>query len=248
VGGSLYVTDNSTLTNVDGLANLKSVSWDLHITNNSALSNLAGLRSLTSVGNQWLTISNNPALPACWVWEMTKQTNTNCSPPSCSNNTGMGSCGTLPEGFVCQPGATGPGVIDNSVYIYTSPYGGGQSLSDLGGVTCITGSLGVSGTTSTDLSELSTLVAVGGGLSIYDNSALTSVEGLAGLTSVGWNLSINSNPVLSSLAGLRNLTSLAQSPSISDNPALPACWAERLATQVGQTCSCWENNGSDACP
>jgi len=146
-----------------------------------------------------------------------------CMPENCSNNSGLGSCGTLPEGFVCQPGASGPGVVDTSVYL--TPYGGygSRTLQDLGGVTCITGSLGIGGTTSTDLAELSTLVAVGGSLWISDNAALTSLCGLQALRSV-------------------------QSLTITGNPLLPACWADRLATTLGQSCSCSENGGGDACP
>jgi hypothetical protein len=246
IGGTVRIQNNTALTSVAGLGRLRVIGWGLYINNNPELASLTELAGLREI-HQDLRISDNAKLPACWVWTIAKQVGGR-DMSYCTNNMGIGSCGTLPEGFVCEPGATGPGVLDTSVYLYPSPYGGGPSLRDFGGVTCITGSLGISGTTSTDLSELSTLVAVGGGLSIYDNSAPVTVEGLAGLTSVGWNLTINSNPVLSSLAGLRNLTSLAQAPSISDNPALPACWAERLATQVGQTCSCWENNGSDTCP
>lgn len=59
ITGELLV-DNSELTNLDGLENLKSILGGLRITGNRNLTNVAGLRSLRLV--DFLEIENNPSL------------------------------------------------------------------------------------------------------------------------------------------------------------------------------------------
>src|SRR5690606_4749009 len=61
VGGYLYISTNSSLTNLNGLSNLTSVGGDLYIGSNSNLDNLDGLSNLTSVGG-YLYIGSNSSL------------------------------------------------------------------------------------------------------------------------------------------------------------------------------------------
>jgi hypothetical protein len=158
-------------------------------------------------------------------------------------NNGTGDCGSPPQPFVCQPGATGPGVLDGSVYLYQYA----ADLTAFAGVTCITGDLWMNASPLVDFTGFESLVAVGGNIGIVNNPALTSLKGLDNLKSAT-SLSIDNNPNLTSLAALANLRSLAQMPYIFHNAALPACWAERVATQVGLFCSCYQNNGAETCP
>ena len=60
----------------------------------------------------------------------------------------------------------------------------------------VEGNLDVYSTTSTDLSELSSLFYIGGELSIYDNEFLTSLSGLSSLVTVNGELNVNNNSQL----------------------------------------------------
>jgi len=61
IGDDLYLHDNSSLSDLDGLSNLVSVGGDLHIDQNISLKSLGGLSSLAVVNGQlWLHL--NPSL------------------------------------------------------------------------------------------------------------------------------------------------------------------------------------------
>jgi hypothetical protein len=238
VGGNVQITWNPALTTVNGLNNLKS-AHGLGIDSNPNLTSLAGLANLHTLGFDPY-INNNSLLPACWTWQLSQQTSRSCS--NCMGNVGSGNCGSLPDGFVCQPGATGPGVFEGNLTLY-SP---GQ-MSTVGGVTCITGDLRVENSSFTDLAGLETLVAVGGNVQVTWNPALTTVNGLNNLKSAH-GLGIDSNPNLTSLAGLANLHTLGFDPYINNNSLLPACWAQQIAQQTSRTCSnCMGNDGTSTC-
>jgi hypothetical protein len=213
---------------------------------------------------------NNASLPQCWVWELERNTGTRCGQTdwqgnwtSCLDNTGTGSCGTLPADFACVPGAVGPGVYDGNINI--SDTWQNVNLDELGGLTCVTGSLVLNGVSQlADFSQLSTLQMVGGSLNIAHNAALTTCSGLEHLTSVGLSLFIVGNEQLGSLAGLSNLSDLGNGPTSSestllivDNAVLPQCWVADIESQTDKTCgqadwqgawtSCEGNQGSGAC-
>lgn len=241
IGGSLDIQYNTALTSVSGLDSLKSVGSALNVQYNSTLTSLAALGSLRSLGSN-PTIQNNPALPACWAWEVARLTNTSNS--ACYGNRGSGNCGALPEGFVCQPGATGPGVLDRDLQIGSW----GNDFNELGGLTCLTGSLGISDSSLTDVTGLVSLTAVGGSVTIQNNQHLAAVSGLVNLASVGGGLTISYNPALANLAGLAGLQTLGSDPTITNNIMLPTCWAQQIADQTSRTCvSCWGNYGSGSC-
>ncbi len=63
ISGNLAIW-HSTITNLDGLANITSVGGDVYLVGNDAIINLDGLVNLTSVGG-YLEISNNDALTNC---------------------------------------------------------------------------------------------------------------------------------------------------------------------------------------
>ncbi len=237
VGGNVDISNNPTLSSLKGLDQLRSAG-SLIVRDNPALTNLSNIGSLTTLRYN-ASIANNLGLPACWTWQIAQQTGTRCD--YCQNNTGDGSCGTLPEGFVCQPGAIGPGVYDGYVRLddWTRP-------NQFGGVTCITGDLVAWNSSLTDLTGLVQLVAVGGNVTIDNNPALVSVTGLENLKTAA-GLWINYNPLLTSLAGLNRLNSLRNDPSIYGNPLLPACWAENVAMQTGRLCACSGNTGEGVC-
>jgi hypothetical protein len=274
IGGSLALGTNGNLTSLSGLEDLTSIGGSLYIVGNSALTSLEPLTNLESVGASAypgsivLNINDNASLPACWTWLLEDLTGHECqdygypSNVDCSGNTGTGSCGELPPDFECVPGASGPGVYDGWVNIDpTYPYSSGPDIADLGGVTCITGSVYISNTELTDLSALSSLQSIGEGLALGTNVNLTSLSGLEDLTSIGGSLYIDGNSALTSLEALTNLESLGAnaypgSPvlNINDNASLPACWTWLLEDLTGHECQgysstvdCSGNHGSGSC-
>src|SRR5690606_39831565 len=70
VGGYLYIGSNSNLTNLDGLSNLTSVGADLAIQSNSSLTDISGLQnidpaSILSTNGLGLYIVGNTSLSVC---------------------------------------------------------------------------------------------------------------------------------------------------------------------------------------
>ena len=259
IGGSLGISMLPSLVNLDGLEDLTTIGREVTISYNEQLSNLEALANLTEINayagpyptGQALRIQDNADLPACWVWQIEAQTGVECQQygyptvTDCGGNLGQGSCGTLPEGFECVPGATGPGVYDGNIYI-ESWSGSSDILSNLGGVTCITGDLFVSSRPEvTSLASLSGLEQIGGSLGIYMLPSLVDLDGLESLTTIGREVTISYNEQLSNLAALSNLTEInayagpyptGQALRIQDNADLPACWVWQIEAQTGVEC------------
>ncbi|MBI1933415.1 MAG: hypothetical protein HYS24_12850 [Ignavibacteriales bacterium] len=61
IGGDLFISDNSLLSNLNGLNGIVTINGNLKINNNAALTDLDGLTGITSV-NGYLYINNNSAL------------------------------------------------------------------------------------------------------------------------------------------------------------------------------------------
>jgi hypothetical protein len=273
IGGGLFIVDNDALEGVDGLESLISVGDSVSISRNNALQDLAGLASLSEMGpvneppyTTTFDIADNASLPACWSWRIADQLGTVCGPlgapfENCGGNAGAGSCGELPPGFVCEPGASGPGVFQGSLGLYGQ--GAGDFASELGGITCVTHDVTIDHTDLVDLSVLSSLTAIGGGLYIVDNDALDSVDGLEALARVGGSVLISRNEQLHGLAGLASLSEMGPvnlppyttTFNITDNESLPACWSWLIADQLDTDCgpvgypfySCGGNTGTGSC-
>jgi hypothetical protein len=71
---------------------------------------------------------------------------------------------------------------------------------------------------------LANLTSVGGGLTIYNNTVLTSIDGLVNLISVGGlGLGVFENPALTSINGLTGLISVSGEVYLQDNAVLATC-------------------------
>jgi hypothetical protein len=151
------------------------------------------------------------------------------------------------------------------LFIASSP-DSGWTLQELGGVTCVVGSVVVGNTDLQDLQGPWKLRGIAIALGIHDNPNLVSLAGLEDLEDVGAALGIQNNPVLSDLSGLSNLVSLAERTdwfygmaklSISGNASLPACWETVMEDQTGLECGqtdwddvwtdCSGNTGAGTC-
>ena len=97
-----------------------------------------------------------------------------------------------------------------------------STLGGLGDLTSIGRVLGITNNPSlSSLAALSGALSVGG-ISLYNNDALPTLEGLEGVSSVAEGVIIQSNDVLTSLAGLNNLSTVGQTLDISGNASLIA--------------------------
>src|SRR5690606_30611272 len=64
-GGYLYISSNSSLTNLNGLSNLTSVGADLVIYSNYSLTDISGLENINPSTFNYLEIIDNPNLSVC---------------------------------------------------------------------------------------------------------------------------------------------------------------------------------------
>jgi hypothetical protein len=141
------------------------------------------------------------------------------------------SCSTDQEcasGYVCAPagicvrpsscttGASGTGVLEGSLVIDATDTS--LDVQSLGGAWCVTGDLSIKKTALVDLADLSSLVAVGGTVSVEDNPSLTSLHGLENVRRV-MKLSLFRNASLESLGALSRLKTLS-SLQVYVNPKL----------------------------
>ncbi len=63
IRGYLNISNNTSLTSVEGLRALTSIGWFLAIESNASLASIEGLRNLTTIG-AYLKISSNADLPS----------------------------------------------------------------------------------------------------------------------------------------------------------------------------------------
>ena len=181
VGRDLRISENLALTNLDGLTNITSVGGNLLIQQNIALTNVDGLANITSVGG-FLSIYNNDAL-------------TNLD--GLANLTSVG--GDL-------------GISFNNAL---------TNLDGLANITSVGWSLEIwHNDALVNLDGLANITSVGGNLVVSENNVLTNLDGLANITSVSWGLQINENPALTNLDGLANIPSVGGDLRIFFNSAL----------------------------
>ena len=222
VGGDLWISHNTSLTNLNGLASLTSVG-SLYIQQNPALTNLNGLATLTSL--ELLFIHNNDALTNFNALA----TLTSVRDISIGNNDAL----------------TNLNALAALTTVESLEIGGNNALTNLNSLAALSSVgnyLSIGGNSAlTSLSGLAALTRVGQ-LSISSNNVLTDLNGLAALTSVGW-LVIDQNLALTNLNGLAALTSL-ELLFIQRNPALTDINALATLTSAGEISIA----GNDALP
>ena len=100
------------------------------------------------------------------------------------------------------------------------------------GCTEIDGGVTISGNDITNLSGLSVLTSIAGGLEIVNNYTLTTLNGLEGISALHYLLIAN-NPVLSDLSGLDNLSSTEGAIGIWLNESLTSLDGLGNLTSIG---------------
>ncbi|MBL7798773.1 MAG: DUF11 domain-containing protein [Saprospiraceae bacterium] len=167
ITGDLFLHGNIWLQNLEGLRNLDSLGGSLSIGGNEQLYSISGLANLTTIGGG-MGISANPSLTSL---------------DGLQNITTLGGGFDLSwQGFV----------TDFSPLSNLTSIGGGFSLQYLPQLT--------------DLSVFSNLETIGGEMILQYNTALGSLNGLQGLDSLPQGCKILNSPNLTSLQGLNNVT------------------------------------------
>ncbi|WP_457617045.1 hypothetical protein [Lutibacter sp.] len=189
VSSSLRIRNNTALTNIDGLNNIKEAG-NVLLEHNTALTNVDGLSSLTTtsgfyiIGNPVLSnlegFSNLTAVGHLSIDENASLTTLN----------GLHNLTTLNETLeISRTALTNIDALSN--------------ITTLGYDLIIT-----SNQFLTSLNGLSNLTSVGENIEISNNTILTNIDGLVGLTTVGGDMYVYNNPALTNVDGFSNLTQL----------------------------------------
>jgi hypothetical protein len=213
--GSLSITFNPSLTNIDGLSHLIRMESDcgaqgLNISSNQTLGDLNGLSSLTYIAGP-LTISSNTML---------------------ADINGLSNVSEVMGSILISSNATLENIdgltrlttIPGSVSIDSNP--GLQGINGLSSVARIDGPLAIGYNDALSTLALSALEYVGGFLTVEQNSNLVSIQPLSKLHHVGlfsasgMALTIASNNMLASLDGLQALDTIAGTTAIENNETL----------------------------
>lgn len=213
IGERLWMEYNDDLTNIDGLSGLVSVQ-DIFISDNQNLTNLDGLSGITSVpGN--ITIQANFNL---------------------SNMDGLSSLTSIGGSFIFGDnlamsnidglsGITSVGedlIIRSSINLFN--LNGLSNLTSVGrnfdlfmpdilnldglsALTTVGGNLKLNFLTVPNLNGLEALTTIGGDLEIVRNFFLENLDGLSGVNSIGRNILVDDNRVLSDCCILGTLLS-----------------------------------------
>lgn len=217
---ALQISDQGTgsITNLDGLAQLQSLSSLIIIQHNANLQSLSGLSNLIALPGSQTRLINNPQLANLNGF---LALGSNGFSLALSQNTGLTSLGGLPSintlSFLSiseSPLLVNLSGLDdiNEIEIYLS-IAGNSNLSSLDGLQNIAfgSSLTVQIIENDQLSSLGNLIASqsgqGNSLTIQGNDQLTSIAGLEGITNLSF-LTIEENAELVNLSGLDNLEEL----------------------------------------
>ncbi len=236
IGGSLNISDNEYLTSLSALQNLVSIGGDLIVEYNSALTTLSGLENINSESINNLIIYFNYSLSNCQAVNLCDYlSNPNGFVRILSNGSGCfdapemaDSCGII---LPCLPYGEYRLYWQHQVDSFATDY---PECNDLNGVVEI-------GQWVSDLSGLSNIQSINGGLQIrychilpglqglenlehiedslliFDNEYILDLNGLNGLNSVNGGVKIANNDAITSLIGLDSLHTIGGNLEIEEN-------------------------------
>lgn len=222
-------SENATITNLDGLAQLESIGGFLTIEDNSALVSLGGLNGLSSVGgiNAFidLTIDNNDAL---------------------TDLNGLNNLSAIGGDLIVanNDSLTSLNGLDSLSYCWELAILNNNALMNLDGLgSLVSPRLHIevrSNDALTSLKGLEKLTSIGGGLKVLFNDAMTSLSGVEGVLEIGittggnyGDLWIQGNENLTSLSGIENIdyTSI-NTLRINSSPNLSVCELENICNYL----------------
>ncbi|MBL0236957.1 MAG: hypothetical protein IPQ02_10170 [Saprospiraceae bacterium] len=213
ISGNLNISDNSSITNLNGLINIEKVTSQLNIVRNTALNNLDGLQNLISVGgNLWIQdnalvskINNFNKLTSCGVLFIADN-------KELIEISGFNSLVQFPQTGIENNVKLNLINIINPINLINgllniSNNNRLKSLVAFGNVPRINGSLVIANNDSLpNLNAFSQLTAVNE-LVIKINASLTNLDALTKLQTLNGSFQIVGNEKLASINGLRNIPS-----------------------------------------
>ncbi len=219
VGGTLNISNNGALADLNGIADWLGLSDSLYIDNNNALTDLTGFESQMLLSG-FFQISNNNSLTS-----LTGLDNVTFFFGSLhiDNNPAL----TSLAGMQSITSFNGDLEINYNTAL--------PNLNALNGLTSLTGDLYIRGSASlTDLSGLESLVLTIGDLGIIDNDALVSFDGINALTSVDGDLLIEDNDALVDFNSLNSLSEVEGDLVIRNNSSLTSLVGLFLLPNIGE--------------
>ncbi|MFA7444660.1 MAG: hypothetical protein WCY89_01840, partial [Flavobacteriaceae bacterium] len=231
ITGNLVINQTSALQNLNGLSGLQSVGGSIGIVQTGLL-NLNGLSAVTAVGGD-IGIQGNLALTDISGLE-------NIDPATISGAQGLYILGN-PNVSVCNlsnfctylsfPAATHPRTIANNGADCSSVAVINASCS----TDCPSGDLTFA--TQAEINSFALTYPdcthILGNVTIEGGSSITNLNGLANLTNIAGNLTIQSNTALTNLNGLISLQNVGGNLTISQNSALQDVNGLGFVTAIG---------------
>ncbi len=195
------------IVNLNGLSGIKSISGDLIIRDNPNLESLSGLSNLEEIGGR-LTLSSNAEI-------------TDLAGLSNINSVGGEISITANNKLLSNAGLSGISQITGgSLSFINNPVL--TDLSGLSGLTAIKNNWGLiirRNNSLLNLSGLSNLTELTGGITIDENALLQNIDAFSGLNYVR-SITITGNAELQNLNGLSNIEGTGGAVDISFNPRI----------------------------
>ena len=214
IEGSVLIQDNPLLSSVTGISALTDIDGTLNVTDNAALADLSGFESLITIGGA-LTLADNDAMTGIGLDAL--ETLGELSISSCPALTSVSGMSSLVE-------------VEDDV-----------SIAGCGALTTI---------------DLPALTTVGGDLYLYNNAALADLsapqmshvlgelrlhwaadvvelDGLSGVRLVGKDLVVWGNAALSDVTGMHTVEQIGGDLIIQSNPDLATEDAESMRDAIG---------------
>ncbi|WP_298544805.1 PKD domain-containing protein [uncultured Aquimarina sp.] len=238
IKGGLILLENGSLESVSGLSSVASVENGVIIDSNN-LQNLDGLQNLKNVKGGFSLVYNRSLENACAIVELLS------TPGAISGNISIGNNGpttSLVQDILdsCSP--------CNEVHPENNVILSSQAQINAFDYCEIKGNLTIDDTAGdiTDLSNLSKLETLGGGLYIKNNSGITNLDAFTNLTLINGSLEISNNASLADLGGLSNITNISGNINIyRNNKILSLSAFNNLTTLQGNLTISWNNGLTD---
>jgi len=228
VGGNVQISDNAMLTELTYFQDMSSIGGSLSIVNNPVLASLKGLENINETTISNLELDGNARLAVCGFANICNYLSNGGTAAISANALGCDSsqevqavCTECPDEDV---DLLTQAEVNQFIVLYPNCT---QLLYNL----TIDGDFAYSDIN--DLSPLSNLTAIDGGLNIEDADSLTTLTGLDNIAFVGGSLRLRNNDNLSDLAALNNLLFVRNYLNIIYNPSLNSLTGLDNLTRVG---------------
>ncbi|MBK7936131.1 MAG: T9SS type A sorting domain-containing protein [Lewinellaceae bacterium] len=236
---SLFLFNNPALTSLSGLSNLSNIGVELTLDNNDALTDLTGLENLPFIGGT-LTITGNAALANLNALNNLDHIN-----------------GSLLVSF--NPTLTDLSGLDNveftGRFLQINNNNNLTAINSLNSLTEVGNNVSTNGrylsiTSNQNLLTLNgfaNLESVGTDFEITNNGNLVTLDAFGNLATVGGEFAISNNPDLTSVADFASLSSIANGLTISNNNVLTDCASQGICDYLAGPGSATISNNDPGC-